>query len=404
MGLFSSKKPSPEEEEQQEQKGEEQETEQKKKKSYKEQIEENVSFYKMPQNVKLGRPQKSSAAKQPPKEKKSSQKDTSKNKKVEAVSSEGEDSSGFNSTKLVGILIMVGGVIVLGGAIYAGYYYFVAPSLQDQTSPQQSSSESYDPRESEQTNDNQKQQEEKQQEETDQKQQEKKQQEKQQQEDTKEEEVSTTTQKQQEQKDKEKTSTSSTSTAPEFADADDDGLSDVEEELLGTDVNDSDTDGDGYSDQVEIFNLYNPLQGNSAELTTNPNISEYSNSPPVGYSVLYPADWQDQQMNQGESIFLKSGKGVFISIIVESKPRNQTLNEWYTEKYPTSPYKEEPEMIEGDNWKAMPHKNKKIFFLTSSQGEEERRVYVLTLSSEDNKSHHKYSRILRMVLNSFELQ
>lgn len=403
MAIFSSKKSSQEEgaeQEQGQQEAEGQEESQEKKKNYKKQIEENVEFYKMPQNVKLGRPQKSSAAKQPSKEKKTPAKDTGN--KVEAVSGGEGTSSSSSGAKFVGVLIMIVGILILGGAIYAGYYYFVAPSLQNQASPQQSSSESYDPRNSEQTDDNQEQQDQKQQEGTDQQQQEEKQQDEQQQkEDKEEEETSTTTEQQQEEEDKEETSTSSTSTIPEFADADDDGLSDAEEKLLGADVNDSDTDGDGYPDRVEILNLYNPLQGDATELSSNPNISEYSNSL-AGYSLLYPADWDKQQMNQGESVFLKSGKGTFISIIVESESRNQTLSEWYAEKYPTSPYKEEPEMIEGENWKAMPHKNKKIFFLAPSQ--KERQVYVLTLSSEDNKSHHKYSQILRMVLNSFEFQ
>ncbi|MDP2685458.1 MAG: thrombospondin type 3 repeat-containing protein [bacterium] len=41
-------------------------------------------------------------------------------------------------------------------------------------------------------------------------------------------------------------------------DSDSDGLSDLEEEILGTDPNNSDTDGDGFSDYDEISNGYNP--------------------------------------------------------------------------------------------------------------------------------------------------
>ena len=42
-------------------------------------------------------------------------------------------------------------------------------------------------------------------------------------------------------------------------DSDQDGLPDYIEEVLGTDANNSDTDGDGYSDFEEIKNGYNPL-------------------------------------------------------------------------------------------------------------------------------------------------
>lgn len=44
-----------------------------------------------------------------------------------------------------------------------------------------------------------------------------------------------------------------------FQDRDRDGLSDVEEKALGTDWQNEDTDGDGYTDGVEVFNGFNPL-------------------------------------------------------------------------------------------------------------------------------------------------
>ena len=46
-------------------------------------------------------------------------------------------------------------------------------------------------------------------------------------------------------------------------DQDQDGLTDVLEEILGTDSTKSDTDGDGYNDLEEIINNYNPLGSGS---------------------------------------------------------------------------------------------------------------------------------------------
>lgn len=45
-----------------------------------------------------------------------------------------------------------------------------------------------------------------------------------------------------------------------FNDADQDGLTDEEESVYGTDPNNSDTDGDGYSDGTEVSSGYDPLK------------------------------------------------------------------------------------------------------------------------------------------------
>lgn len=54
--------------------------------------------------------------------------------------------------------------------------------------------------------------------------------------------------------------TQSTSSKNIFQDADQDGLSNEEERLYGTDPHKADTDGDGYSDGTEIKSGYNPLK------------------------------------------------------------------------------------------------------------------------------------------------
>ena len=45
-----------------------------------------------------------------------------------------------------------------------------------------------------------------------------------------------------------------------FQDADQDGLSDDEESVLGTDPKKKDSDGDGYNDGVEVKSGYDPLK------------------------------------------------------------------------------------------------------------------------------------------------
>ena len=68
------------------------------------------------------------------------------------------------------------------------------------------------------------------------------------------------------------------SKAQVFADADQDGLSDIDEiEKYHTDPNNSDTDSDGYSDSLEITHGYSPRHGDSKKLIQVDSDKDYLN-------------------------------------------------------------------------------------------------------------------------------
>lgn len=71
---------------------------------------------------------------------------------------------------------------------------------------------------------------------------------------------------------------SDTSTKNIFVDVDQDNLSFEEEKLYGTDSNKADTDGDGYSDGVEIESGYNPLIAAPGDRIVQPEETEVSNT------------------------------------------------------------------------------------------------------------------------------
>ncbi len=98
-------------------------------------------------------------------------------------------------------------------------------------------------------------------------------------------------------------------------DGDSDGLPDYMEEILGTDSNKADTDGDGYSDFDEIKNGYNPLTSEKftkeerdnakakilekdiylyEELFKNPEKPGWINyqSDDFWFEIYYPKDWE----------------------------------------------------------------------------------------------------------------
>ncbi len=88
----------------------------------------------------------------------------------------------------------------------------------------------------------------------------------------------------------------------EGVDSDSDGLTDVEEALLGTNPQLADTDGDGYSDGSEVMNLYSPLAANQP-LSADPSFSPATweaKSPLNSYTwtFLRPKAW----LLNGESV------------------------------------------------------------------------------------------------------
>lgn len=73
-------------------------------------------------------------------------------------------------------------------------------------------------------------------------------------------------------------------------DSDQDGLSDVAEDIFSTDPNISDTDNDSYNDGTEVYNLYNPNGIAPVKLIESGLVKDFTN-PNFGYQIFYPASW-----------------------------------------------------------------------------------------------------------------
>ncbi len=130
-------------------------------------------------------------------------------------------------------------------------------------------------------------------------------------------------------------------------DSDSDGLTDKEEFLYNSSINNSDTDGDGYPDGTEVLNFYSPiststlLQDGLVKLFENDNIRfMYPSSWEVStktvedsgdaFSILYPTD-------QGEgigSIIIQTDQTDFIQIYSQDNPDNLSAKEWYLQLVP----------------------------------------------------------------------
>lgn len=128
-------------------------------------------------------------------------------------------------------------------------------------------------------------------------------------------------------------------------DSDQDGLTDNEEALLGTDPNIQDTDGDGFNDLAELIKLYNPT--GAGKITDNTKIKVYTSSA-LGYSLDYPTDWTATALGEdtikiGPSVVVNPEQPAntqtdsintqFIQVNVSANTNSQEINDWYKEQF-----------------------------------------------------------------------
>ena len=114
-------------------------------------------------------------------------------------------------------------------------------------------------------------------------------------------------------------------------DSDKDGLTDIEETLLNTNLSKSDSDGDGYSDKEELINLYDPNKKGGAKLSNSGLVSIYNNTD-YTYSIFYPKKWKIKKVNQNLTMFI-SLTNEFIQVLVTKNLNHQTIEQWYKEQF-----------------------------------------------------------------------
>ncbi len=113
------------------------------------------------------------------------------------------------------------------------------------------------------------------------------------------------------------------------ADLDVDGLTDIEEELYGTDPGIWDTDSDGYYDGLEIQYLFSPVKFTPAKIIAESSVREYVH-PKFGYRFYYPSAWQVATVDTGgEQVLISAQSGEYIEIIRSSRMINENFVSWY---------------------------------------------------------------------------
>lgn len=137
---------------------------------------------------------------------------------------------------------------------------------------------------------------------------------------------------------------------PSSKDADSDGLTDVEESVLGTSPTSSDTDGDGFVDGKqlktggqyagEVYLGYDPTKAGGKKLADNPNLVAWYQNPTLNYKTLHPAKWLPRASDSTNTTVLFApdpGTGEFFQIVVADNPQKLSARAWYQTVDPSVP-------------------------------------------------------------------
>lgn len=121
-------------------------------------------------------------------------------------------------------------------------------------------------------------------------------------------------------------------------DLDKDNLTDVAEELFGTDPSKPDTDEDSYNDGHEVFYLYNPAGKEPQKIIDSGYVNDYIN-PVFGYKVYYPLNWAVGNVDEsGRDVLFSTITGENIELRVFDRLPNQTFADWFARWAPNEQY------------------------------------------------------------------
>jgi|WetSurMetagenome_2_1015567.scaffolds.fasta_scaffold09173_4 hypothetical protein len=173
------------------------------------------------------------------------------------------------------------------------------------------------------------------------------------------------------------------------------GLSAAEKALFELDLNKFDFDGDGYGDQSEVINLYNP--DGLGKITDNAHIGVYQNV--VGkYSIFYPKNWRIQSLENGDTLLFTAADNSLIEIISEPNVQKQSIKDWYNAQFADG-IVTDSSLAAKDGWQGLFQKDKQIFYAADNA---KNKIY--TISYVPGGSNLDYYNIFLMMINSFTVK
>lgn len=178
-------------------------------------------------------------------------------------------------------------------------------------------------------------------------------------------------------------------------DRDGDGLSAAEEALYGTDPENADSDRDGFSDALEVVNLYNPAGFTPTRLIEAGLVTAHA-SEEGGFEIFFPVSWEARLQGEGEVLFTNP-ENEPIAVTVEENPQGQSILDWYLSRNPSVSPVEVQQFFTKSGLEGVRSPNGLAAYIRGGD-----RVYIVAYAPGLSDSVH-FRATFFMMVNSFRL-
>jgi len=183
-------------------------------------------------------------------------------------------------------------------------------------------------------------------------------------------------------------------------DADNDQLTDIEEDIYQTEKRKPDTDADGFIDGQEIINGYNPKAAGASSLELSGLVNKYTN-PKFNYEILHISTWLAKPSDQSlKEIIFQSATGEFVEVLIEDNPENLGLIEWYLTQQVGANISQLDKKTDKQGYEILVSPDKLTYFLLNNDDKE--RIYIISYMI-GNKTSINFLTSFEMMINSFKL-
>jgi len=179
-------------------------------------------------------------------------------------------------------------------------------------------------------------------------------------------------------------------------DRDGDGLLDKEEDLLGSNKDSTDSDGDGYGDLAETLNLYNPAGKN--KLVDNTSIKSYLPED-KSFSLFYPSKWTRTFNSKDQSVIFRSTDDHFIQLMIENNDKQATLDDYVKDMLKITTIKDSLRRT-GDAWRGVITEDGLQIYIMDSKSQ---KIYILRYSPSENNVL-EYPNIFQTMIKSLVIK